>query len=600
MKFLSKLYRQTSDLFIWLKNHVPAFVTSDGFLRFCIALIFLKTIWAIWVYKDMTYGDTSSYFQNARGFANDGSNNFAWSPTYTSYFGMLYYFTRDAYTTVIFHRVFEIAAIVFLMFELCRRLLSPVIAFLLVAWWLLLPINHNSLYEVHLFAFIPLLLCLYLSTVVEGYWGRAITLACLALTTILVRNEYAIASVLFGLACLVIDFILPCWRNFREEGWNVLKTLAIYVTMGVVTFLIAFSFYDRSLYKYPALKPVMHAKHALNMAQILTYTHQQRTGDTSFSPWTEYQDYMKKTYGNDLPTLSEAFMANPGAVIQHFTWNLGLAPNGFQVALFNVRAGDDEPDYIPTPKSPTLAYSLSAAFFVLLAAGAFCYYTLKEKTSLFAVHPWTWYTVLCMALTGCFVIMMQRPRPSYMFMLTFSLMLLAGVALYYIIRRFQLEKSVTTYFPCVAVIIVFIFPWYWVNRGVNEHRRPLLAHVHALELAGIPNLPDQRVILLEYAFESTAYAWGAGVGQPLGPYVQKATDFASLNAALDKDKFRYVVINDEQLKQNVLKLPGAGAGPIPQGWKLLAQVDDHDAKTFVLDRLPDMPPNIPTYRQVTQ
>jgi hypothetical protein len=60
--------------------------------------------------------------------------------------------------------------------------------------------------------------------------------------------------------------------------------------------------------------------------------------------------------------------ANPGAVLEHFLWNLSLVPNGLQVALFNSMSGIVNPDYAPVNQSRT-ALVLGLAVLIVVAGG---------------------------------------------------------------------------------------------------------------------------------------------------------------------------------------------------------------------------------------
>src|SRR5215470_5118165 len=123
-----------------------------------ILLLQSKVIWRIWEIRDITYGDTSSYFQTAKKWADGFLVDIVWSPLYTAFYGSFLSATTDPYNVTILHRVvIVLVAAVGVLFVL-RRLLPPGLALLGAAWWAILPTNYNTLYEVHLFAFLPILL----------------------------------------------------------------------------------------------------------------------------------------------------------------------------------------------------------------------------------------------------------------------------------------------------------------------------------------------------------------------------------------------------------------------------------------------------------
>ncbi len=558
---------------------------SVTFLRFCTALILLKTLWGIWEYKDITFGDTSYYFETAFAFAKDGSNIFAWSPAYTSFLGFLYDVLRDVHLVVILHRIIIVALITFLLFEISQRVLSPAMGFLITAWWLLLPINHNSLYEVHIFAFVPLLFTVLISVLVTGHWGRAMTMASLVLTTVLVRNEYLIAIGLLGLCCLWVDFILPFWhRNTLSSRWALLRPLWAYAICGMVSVVIILGVYERSMYKYPVLHAYSQGKHTLNMAQIFTYSHQQQTGDASVSPWTEYHDFMIRTFGKAEPSMAEAFRANPLEVTKHFLWNLRLTPSGFQLALFNTRFGMQDPDYIESPRSPVLAGILSLCLIAVWGFGVYSYWSMRDEKDrqLFHKTLWTWITLATMAATTLVVIIMQRPRPSYMFVLSFVLMLLTGAAIIFFLRRFRMENLFNRFFPWLAIALVLLFPSYWMAYGQIPRPRPYLAQVRLLEKSGLKPDPDQKLGVFGYAFEVSVYAWQEPEAVYMDGILANANDLPAFNRALDENQIRYILISDSMYKKVLEKL-GLDGTEI-EDWNLMAEISDIYDTFYLLDR----------------
>jgi hypothetical protein len=63
-----------------------------------IAALQLKVIWGIWRLRDITGGDTSSYFASAYRWYRDFTTDPVWSPFYTSFYGTIYLLTGDVYT----------------------------------------------------------------------------------------------------------------------------------------------------------------------------------------------------------------------------------------------------------------------------------------------------------------------------------------------------------------------------------------------------------------------------------------------------------------------------------------------------------------------
>ena len=65
-----------------------------------LALLFIRVSWGMWHVRDLTTGDTSSYYETALEFARGLTCNIAWSPLYTSYFGAFHWLNSDPYFVV--------------------------------------------------------------------------------------------------------------------------------------------------------------------------------------------------------------------------------------------------------------------------------------------------------------------------------------------------------------------------------------------------------------------------------------------------------------------------------------------------------------------
>lgn len=112
----------------------------------------VEITWPIWEYRDLTFGDTSSYYLTAIRFAQSLECNIAWSPLYTSFFGAFPWINPSPTFAVIAHRLVIIVILAFLSFEIGRKIMSMPFAWLATVWWISLPITHDTIYEVHLFS----------------------------------------------------------------------------------------------------------------------------------------------------------------------------------------------------------------------------------------------------------------------------------------------------------------------------------------------------------------------------------------------------------------------------------------------------------------
>src|SRR5579871_2787778 len=69
-----------------------------------ILLLQIKVVWNMWRFRDLTTGDTSSYFINAHQWFQQGFTPIAWSPLYISFYGSLLHLSSDAFVVTTLHR----------------------------------------------------------------------------------------------------------------------------------------------------------------------------------------------------------------------------------------------------------------------------------------------------------------------------------------------------------------------------------------------------------------------------------------------------------------------------------------------------------------
>lgn len=558
-----------------------------------LAVLFLRMIWGIWDVRDLTTGDTTSYYVGALDFAHGLTCNIAWSPIYTSFLGAFHWVNADPYFIIIAHRLVILAVAIVLMFEVGRRLLPAWIAWFVAAWWIVLPINHNALYEVHLFALIPVLIFWrILSKSEPSALRRGMAIAVLAITTVLMRNELLIALVFFTIISLLSD-IWGIWRGkipFRLGRLICAYGIPFLVFVGIVAV-----FYWRSEVKYPELREHLKAKHTLNVSQIYTFNYMQRHPEYHADPWLGYRELMERDFRNALPTMREAFVANPKAMLDYFWWNATLIPSGLQVALFNNRSGDFNPDYAPTIQNKTVALSLSFLYLALLLVGG----------SLFVIHRRYWWEqwikprawmligILCVSSTAGVVMIMQRPRPSYLFASTLALMFLAGFALQVILHHAKFERSIARFAWIPMALIALLAPAFYghaktlpptqaqLERAAATGRtprsrpyippRPLLTMYRLLvphrdEMA----LPSGQVALPGYQFELKSYLeLGKNAAfQPLdvNSLVSEIPPDGTLDAELRAKHVSFVIIGPEHIGNAKVKAFMANAQQL--GWKV--------------------------------
>ncbi len=212
------------------------------------------------------------------------------------------------------------------------------------AWWVVLPINYNALYEVHLFAVFPLLLAILVILWEPGPLRKRRRHRHFPPH----RNpdEAGIPgdAMLFRLGSFGWDLVQMCRGKLSRGLLAAAHGLPLAAASAVVWF-----YFSHSLTRQFFAE--LREKNAFNVCQIFAFGYQQRSADFQGSPWRDYQPLMTRIFGSPNVTIREALVRNPLAMMGHFWWNLRLALAAIQVALLNVRWGGVNPDYIATFQS---------------------------------------------------------------------------------------------------------------------------------------------------------------------------------------------------------------------------------------------------------
>ena len=443
-----------------------------------IFLLQLKVMWQIWTYRDLTFGDTSSYFRKAYDWYENFSVDIAWSPLYTAFYGTFLHVSEDPYVATILHRLVIVLAIGMLVLALARRLLPHGLAWAVAAWWAVLPINFDAMYEVHLFAVIPALAACLVILRKSDHLHRGACVAMMFGTTVLVRNEYIVPTAIIGMACLAWEFRLA--KTERATRHVFARRFASYALPMAAVLLVIGLFYLQSEPKFPILKTHFKNKHALNMCQVFAYGYKQRHPEWSKNPMTDCKELLSAHFGKKSISLSEMFRRNPRAITENVLWNLSLTCKGVQVLLFDAMSGSGAtPDYRPVNSESRRALVLSICLGVLMASGivllwaerAFWWeHWLKDRF-------WGWLVMLSWVAMAFVIILTQRPRPSYLFAAGIFLMSFAGMCAYVVSRRFFNTEKLSKIMPVAVVLVLFATPAYYPEHGDG---RPLLERYRRL------------------------------------------------------------------------------------------------------------------------
>jgi hypothetical protein len=459
-------------------------------------LLQLRVIWGIWWYKDMTSGDTSMYFQSGVRWFREGIVPFLWSPLYTSFIGELFHFSEDAYTILILHRVLIVLILAVLVLRLMRGLLPPGVAWIAAAWWVVLPINFNALYEVHLFAVIPML-CAVLAVVWKpGPWGRGSAVAILLVTGLLMRNEELAAAGLMA----VLSAAYEVWMYFKSGDGKSLSEIAYAYGAPLLCAVVFSAFYYFHRTPDPFAE-ILRLKHNLNTCQVFAAGYQQRNTDFTQSIWTDCGQLMQRVFGSPDISMADAFKANPSAMLGHFWWNLRLLPSGLQVLLFNFRSGAANPDYAPTYQTDWVLIPSAAACAILALA---LYLFLAGRRRTISHQVWPWIVLGCLSLVVGGIILTNRPRPSYMLILGIALRAALALSFCLVRDRWSAIRIPAAGLAVLVAAAAFLSPSIY---QLQPSPRPLLNDYRILApYERFFKEPGHKLVSTEFGTELSVYA----------------------------------------------------------------------------------------------
>lgn len=458
-----------------------------------LVLFQIKVLWGIWNYIDLAGGDEASYCRMASSWFRGWHVDILWSPLYTAFYGTFMRLSSDAYAVSIAYRVAIVIVLCVLMLWLMRKLLPPSIAWLVAAWWAVLPINYDSLYAVHLLPVIPLL-AIYLVVICNpSPWGRGIAIAILAASMILLRNELSVALLVFSAVCV-------CWEirafkgNHAVSGKSLASLARAYLLPVALAAVLCAFFYSRSI------ELESRPKHTLNMAQVYAFGYQQRHPEWKKNPWTGYQELMERDFGADLLPLSEMIRRNPRAVLANMWWNICLTPSGIQLMLFNSISGGITPDYLPVKTHSRTALLLSIIVVSIWIAGSILFF--KERA--YWLDFWLrrralcWLAMLSVASIAVPVILTQRPRPSYLFSVSILLMAFTGMCLFIISRRIPFSARLSRCMPFIMILAPILVPNCKLGFVRNDSRPVLTLYRRLYPYQKIIGAPGTKFLVISY------------------------------------------------------------------------------------------------------
>lgn len=478
-------------------------VASPVFSYLTILAIQLRVVWDFWSGRDLSGGDTSGYFTVAQVWASSLKNVFFWSPLYTAYYGTVLKIVRDPVVATLAHRMIVVFAVTVLVTAVTRRLLPAAAAWLVAAWWAILPINFDTLYEVHLFSFVPVLAAVLLVASKPTHGRRAAALGIFAASTLLVRNEMIFATGIFGFACL--SALVVESRGKAGGAGSFLRLIRPYLAGATMAALVAAFFYTRSTVQLPVLAEIFGQRARVNFCQAYAFSYQQRNPDWPGNPFADCGQLMASTFHSSGeasagPGFLKSFRRNPDAVLDYLAWNAILVPNGIQLALFNGTSRSQNPDYAPMPLDQTLPWVLSIVCMLILLGGAWAF--LGDRRfwrDWIADRKWPLLALASPAVGVAVVMIQQRPRPSYMFSFTLLLMVLIGFSAFTLLRALGSAELLSAAVPLVVLAALIFGPTPYADgsRPLQERYDRLKPHVDELGETGA-SVPGHREALCRY------------------------------------------------------------------------------------------------------
>ncbi len=545
-----------------------------------IVALQLRVVWGVWQYKDFEPFDTAGYFPMAASWAHGLHDDAIWSPLYTNTWGTIIWLSPTTYGAAMMMHLVTVLGASVLVLAVLRKLLAPATALLIAAWWALLPPNFNVYYDVHLFGLLPLLVVVLLVARSPNRRTLGISLALLAATTLLMRNEMVIATALLAVAIVVHER-----RHRRVERVAVRSYALLYGVPLAVVLLLAGGVYWRSYVQGSDFSKEARVKHELNFCQVYAFNYQQRHPERfRGNAFTECEPLVQHDFRRRTPSFLQAVAANPRAMAAFTAWNGRLLLSGLQVALFGATATADQPDYIPVRTNEAYAAVLSVLALALLIGGIVA---IRRRWAAWRrewLTPRGWAAIVlgAYAFTTLVVALTQRPRPEYMYPLTVGLMLALGLSAEALLARLRTRMMMPALAIASVALLLIAVPSFYspAPRPLHDavaRLQPLKARLQvpgSVLVSGGDGADTCMYLANDYSRHCSSPSWGAlsarlAAGVPMATVLRDAKALAFYvepGLLADPAVARFVAAPSGGWR----KLASGGAGP--SGWDVLVRV----------------------------
>jgi hypothetical protein len=470
-----------------------------------------RFLWGSWHNWDLPLWDGSVYYINGRTLLTTFQfPSLEWSPLFAIYYAAFQALLGRLGPFLVYyaHRLATQAIILLLLYWLLRKLLQPLTAWILGAYFILLWVPVTNAYVVHNFILIPMLAA-YLFALHPGRTSQGLVLAALLLAC-LVRTEMFLA--------LAAYLLFLAWRAIRQHQfsieWRANLSLAGAGALALLIFVRT---------------PVLSTNRLwAAFGQHYAWGYSERHPEWGLDPWLHWEEITRVQF-DGAQSLWQALLANPRAVAVHILWNLHILPGELNLVL--------------RPFYPWLEILLWTGLIGLVLAAILGFIRSRTGSKILdAPGPSRlsfWVLLLASLLPGIFSLLIIRPRAIYMVAFLPAILLVAGLGLdRWLPARIGRSGWVVA---ALALICLMLFPAPFAARA----GRPVLSLSN--KLARYPF--NQPFTLLSESAKSFCVYAQPGLCQPLeiSQVPAQTPDFAAYLQTNHVD----VIISDTRLIQNL-------------------------------------------------
>jgi len=278
-----------------------------------------------------------------------------------------------------------------------------------------------------------------------------------------------------------------------------------------------------------------------------------------------------KAFGKPEVTMLQATRLNPKAMLDHYWWNVGLIPSGLQVLLFNVTSGQTNPDYVPVPVWPRAAIVASFLLGALLIWGGIIFLREPAHRKYLLANLWGWVVMACVASVVIIVMIIERPRPSYMFTLGLLITAWAGVSVQMITSRWSGVVKLRPLFGPLVLAFILVLPCYYFYRSDFAVRPGLEVYRHLFPFRQLIRA-DAAVIYPIAAPELCAYLSTPG-------HACRGVPYTSIRQVAATPNVQFFLANEDILRD------ASAADFLTRDWEIVGRENVPGNRWLLLEKM---------------